>query len=96
MAELGWPMLETTQEHLQNLVSQGYMTTAELATIVFLRILLSHPGGGICRGVLSVLRARIWHASALIPPFAAVVLWLGAASSNSFGDPAYCDLHNLV
>jgi hypothetical protein len=32
MAELAWPMLETTQEHLQNLVSQGYMLVAELAT----------------------------------------------------------------
>jgi hypothetical protein len=26
MAELGWLVLETTQEHLQNLVSQGYMS----------------------------------------------------------------------
>jgi hypothetical protein len=38
-------MLETTQEHLQNLVSQGYMTVAELATVVFLWILLSPPQG---------------------------------------------------
>jgi hypothetical protein len=32
MAELGWLTLEVTQEHLQNLISQGYMTVAELAT----------------------------------------------------------------
>jgi hypothetical protein len=38
-------MSETTQEHVQNLVSQGYMTAVELATIVFMRILLSLPQG---------------------------------------------------
>jgi hypothetical protein len=32
MAEMSWPAPEVTQEHLQNLVSQGYMTAAELAT----------------------------------------------------------------
>jgi hypothetical protein len=32
MAESGWPASEVTQEHLQNPVSQGYMTRAELAT----------------------------------------------------------------
>jgi hypothetical protein len=32
MAELGWPASEIMQEHLQNLVSQGYMTQAKLAT----------------------------------------------------------------
>jgi hypothetical protein len=32
MVELSWSMPETTQEHLQNLVSQGYMTAVELAT----------------------------------------------------------------
>jgi hypothetical protein len=32
MAELGWTALDVTQEHLQNLVSQGYMMTTELAT----------------------------------------------------------------
>jgi hypothetical protein len=32
MVELCWPVLETTYEHLQNLVSQGYMRVAELAT----------------------------------------------------------------
>jgi hypothetical protein len=32
MAESIWPALEVMQEHLQNLMSQGYMTAAELAT----------------------------------------------------------------
>jgi hypothetical protein len=32
MAESSWPTSAVTQEHLQNLVSQGYMTAAELAT----------------------------------------------------------------
>jgi hypothetical protein len=32
VAELGWTTLEVSQEHLENLVSQGHMTVAELAT----------------------------------------------------------------
>jgi hypothetical protein len=32
MAELGSTMLEVIQEHLQNLVSQWYMTATKLAT----------------------------------------------------------------
>jgi hypothetical protein len=32
MAELDWALLGTTLEHLQNLLSQGYMAVAELAT----------------------------------------------------------------
>jgi hypothetical protein len=32
MAESSWPASEVTHEHLQNLVSQGYTTMAELAT----------------------------------------------------------------
>jgi hypothetical protein len=32
MEGLGWSMPVVTQEHLQNLVSLGYMTAAELAT----------------------------------------------------------------
>jgi hypothetical protein len=39
---------------------------------------------------------RIWCAFALIPSFAAVVPWLGDASSDAFGDPACCIFHNLV
>jgi hypothetical protein len=32
MAELGWTTSEVRQEHLQNLVSPGYMTVMQLAT----------------------------------------------------------------
>jgi hypothetical protein len=32
MVDLGWTTSEVTQEHLQNLVSQGYMTATELVT----------------------------------------------------------------
>jgi hypothetical protein len=32
MAESSWPVLEVMREHLQNLIGQGLMTVAELAT----------------------------------------------------------------
>jgi hypothetical protein len=32
MAELDWTTLDVTRDHLQNLMSQGYMTAVELAT----------------------------------------------------------------
>jgi hypothetical protein len=32
MAESGWPTSEVMQEHLQNLISEGYMIVVELAT----------------------------------------------------------------
>jgi hypothetical protein len=32
MAESSWPVLEIKHKHLQNLISQGYMIAAELAT----------------------------------------------------------------
>jgi hypothetical protein len=32
MVELGWPTSKLMQEHLKNLISQGYMIAAELAT----------------------------------------------------------------
>jgi hypothetical protein len=32
MAELGWSVSEVTQEHLKNLMGQGYMIATELAT----------------------------------------------------------------
>jgi hypothetical protein len=46
--------------------------------------------------VCGVLRARIWYAVRLISPLAAPVLQLGAASLDSFGDPAYGGLRELV
>jgi hypothetical protein len=83
------------QEHLQNLVSQGYMTVALLATNrVPMDPMSPSPGGGIHRGVLGVLHRMIWYTPASIPPLAAAVLWLGAASFDSFGDPTYCGLCN--
>jgi hypothetical protein len=36
MAELSWPALEVMQEHLQNLISLGYMTVVELPTCIVL------------------------------------------------------------
>jgi hypothetical protein len=32
MSELGWVTSKVTEGHLQNLMTQGYMTTAELET----------------------------------------------------------------
>jgi hypothetical protein len=56
MTETSWPASETTQEHLQNLKSQGYMTAAELATY---RVLADpatpSPMGGIHHGMHGVL-----------------------------------------
>jgi hypothetical protein len=52
--------------------------------------------GGICRGMLDVLRAKIRHALASIPQLTVVVLWLGASSLDTFGGPAYCGLCDPV
>jgi hypothetical protein len=52
--------------------------------------------GRIHCGLLGILHARIQRALASVPPPVAVVLWLGTASSNSFGDPTDCGLRNLV
>jgi hypothetical protein len=47
MAGLGWSTSVVTQEHLQNLVSLGYMIAAELATCRVPKDLTSHvPVGG--------------------------------------------------
>jgi hypothetical protein len=51
---------------------------------------------GICCCVHGILRAGIWCAITSISPLAAAVLWLGAASLDSFGDPAYGGLYDLV
>jgi hypothetical protein len=37
MMESCWTALEVKQEHLQNLISQGYMIAAELATCCVLK-----------------------------------------------------------
>jgi hypothetical protein len=46
--------------------------------------------------VRDVLRARILCAIPLISPLLIAVLWLGAASLDSFEDLAYGGLHDLV
>jgi hypothetical protein len=83
------------QEHLQNLVSQGYMMAAELTTC---RVPgdpnISCSGGGIRHGMHNILRAGISYAITLISLLFAVVLWLQIASHDPFGDLAHgglCD-----
>jgi hypothetical protein len=44
--------------------------------------------------VCGVLRARIWCAITLISPLLVAVLWLGAASLDSFRDLAYGGLRD--
>jgi hypothetical protein len=46
MEESSWPASEVTQEHLQNLMSQGYMTAMELATYRVPEDPSSTPVGG--------------------------------------------------
>jgi hypothetical protein len=56
MAELGWPVSEVMQEHLQNLISQEYMTVVLLATCHVPENPASlAPMGGIHHGVCGVL-----------------------------------------
>jgi hypothetical protein len=47
---------------------------------------ISYSGWGICHGVRGILRVMIWCAVILISPLVAAVLWLGAASLDSFRD----------
>jgi hypothetical protein len=53
-------------------------------------------GGGICRGVHGILCSWIRCAITLISPLLAAILWLGAASLDSFADPAYGGLHDTM
>jgi hypothetical protein len=57
---------------------------------------ISCSNGRVHHGVCGVLRVRIWCAFTSISPLAATILWLGAASLDSFGDPAYSGLRNPV
>jgi hypothetical protein len=57
---------------------------------------ISCSDGRICRGVHRVLRVRIWCAFTSIHTLAAIVLQLGVASFDSFGDLAYNGLHDPV
>jgi hypothetical protein len=54
MAESSWPTSEVMQEHLQNLVGQGYMTAAELAICC----VLEDPASPTLVGDTSW---RVWH-----------------------------------
>jgi hypothetical protein len=90
MVELGWTTLEVTQEHMQNLMSEGYMTAVELATYHMPKDPASpHSGGRIHHGVHGILRARIWCAIALISPLSAAILWHGTASLDRLKDLAH-------
>jgi hypothetical protein len=76
MVELSRLASEIMQEHLQNLVSQGYFTVVELATCrVPADPASSALVGGICCGVLDVLRVGIWCTLTMIPSLSAIVLW---------------------
>jgi hypothetical protein len=56
MIESGWTASVVTQEHLQNLVSQGYMIAAELATCCVPEDPASPAlAGGIRHGMCGVL-----------------------------------------
>jgi hypothetical protein len=54
MAESSWPTLVTMQDHLQNLVSQGRMTMAELATC---RVPVDPVSPALVRGYIVVCSA---------------------------------------
>jgi hypothetical protein len=97
MAESGSLASEVMHEDLQNLISQGYMIVVELVTYRVPKDPAS-PSlvGGIRHGVRGVLCARIWCVITLISPLAAAVLRLGAASLDSFGEPAYSSLCDPV
>jgi hypothetical protein len=57
---------------------------------------ISCSRGGIRHGVHGIVRARIWCAFTSISLLAVVVLWLGAASLDSFRNPAYSGLLDPV
>jgi hypothetical protein len=77
-------MSEVTQEHLQNLVSQGFMTVAELMS---------------CRmpqDLASPMPVWVWGAITLISPLCATVLWSGTAPLDSLRDLVHDSLCDLV
>jgi hypothetical protein len=59
MVELGWSASEATEEHLQNLLSQGYMMMVELTTCRMPEDPASPVptggGGGIHHGIHGIL-----------------------------------------
>jgi hypothetical protein len=78
MAELGWIASKVTQEHLQNLMSQGYMMAVELVTCRMPKDPTSLVlAWGIHCGMCGILQAGIWCYNTLISSLFATVLWLG-------------------
>jgi hypothetical protein len=61
MAELSLPVLEVTQEHLQNLMSQGYMITVELATCRVPEDYASPASLCVCGGGGSVVVCTVFY-----------------------------------
>jgi hypothetical protein len=97
MAELGWTVLEVTQEHRKNLVSQGYMIAAELVTCHVPKDPASPiQAGGIHCGMRNDLRAGVWCAITPISLLFAAILWPGAASLDPLGELAHDSLCDLV
>jgi hypothetical protein len=80
MVEQGWIASEVTQEHLQNLVSQGYMMAASSRPVVCPRIPDLPCQWGIRRGLCGVLQARVRRAITHISLLFTVVLWPRTAS----------------
>jgi hypothetical protein len=95
MAKQGWITSEVTQEHMQDLVSQGYMMAVEVATCRVPEDPSSSMSlGGVHRGLSNVLRAGVRCAITLISLLFAAVLWPGAASLDPLEDLAHsvlCD-----
>jgi hypothetical protein len=95
MAEMSWPAFEITQEHMQNLVSQGYMTAAKLATCrVSADPISPTPVAEHVVACAAFYERGIWCSFTSIPLLAAAVLWIGAASFESVEDPAYSILRD--
>jgi hypothetical protein len=94
MAELGWTVSEVTQEHLQNHVSQGYMTVVELVTCRVPEDPTSpvQAGGGCIVPCTAFYRCGVWCAIRLVSLLFAIVLWPGAASLDPLGDLAHVGL----
>jgi hypothetical protein len=77
-------MSEVTQEHLQNLVSQGFMTVAELMSCC------------MPQDLASPIPVWVWGAITLISPLCAIVLRSGTAPLDSLRDLVHGSLCDLV
>jgi hypothetical protein len=84
MAELGWSASEVMQDHLQNLMSQGYMTASEHATCHVPEDPASHVYTG--EYVMACAAFYEWCAITLISLLFATALQPETASLNPLGD----------